>query len=59
MLKKKLKCFKLEDKVLIFIVATIVILALILIFAVPAIIRSGKVKANEQEVKAKPVKSKR
>jgi len=48
-----------EDKVLIFIVATVVILALILIFAVPAIIRSGKVKANEQEVKAKPVKSKR
>jgi hypothetical protein len=42
-----------EDKIIIFTVVTAVVIVLILIFTVPAIMRNGKAKANNQEIKQK------
>ncbi len=42
-----------EDKVIIFIVATVVVIALILVFTVPAIIRHGKEKEDTREISQK------
>jgi len=42
-----------EDKVIIFIVATVVVIALIVVFSVPAIVRHSKEKVGTQEVSQK------
>jgi sensor domain CHASE-containing protein len=42
-----------EDKVIIFFVATIVVIALILVFTVPAIRRHNKEKEDTQEINQK------